>query len=96
VVDLREVGPDGFLVKREVLNLLTIPDPEGISLPGRPGDFGLGDPFRFPFQTIKSVLPLGGSRLLVANDNNFPFSAGRNPGLPDDNELIVVRVPSLR
>lgn len=96
VVDLREVGPDGFLVKREVLNLLAIPDPEGISLPGRPGDFGLGDPFRFPFQTIESVLPLGGSRLLVANDNNFPFSAGRNPGLPDDNELIVVRVPSLR
>lgn len=96
VVDLTEVGPDGFLVKREVLNLLAIPDPDGISLPGRPGDFGLGDPFKFPFQTIESVLPLGGSRLLIANDNNFPFSAGRNPGLPDDNELIIVRVPSLR
>jgi hypothetical protein len=96
VVDLREVGADGFLVKHEVLDLLAIRDPEGISLPARPGDFGLGDPFRFPFQTIESVLPLGGSRLLVANDNNFPFSAGRNAGLPDDNELIVVRVPALR
>jgi hypothetical protein len=24
-----------------------------------------------------------------------PFSNGRNPGLPDDNEAIVIRVPGL-
>jgi hypothetical protein len=26
------------------------------------------------------------------NDNNYPFSAGRNPSFPDDNEAIVLRV----
>jgi hypothetical protein len=29
---------------------------------------------------------------LVINDNNFPFSAGRNPSLPDDNEFIRARL----
>lgn len=95
VVDLKNVGADGFVVKRLVIDLLSIADPGGISLPARPGDIGLGTTFSFPFQTIESVLPLGDNRLLIADDNNFPFSAGRNPGLPDDNELIVVAVPGL-
>jgi hypothetical protein len=41
------------------------------------------------------VLPLDGARLLVVNDNNFPFSAGRNPLLPDYNDFIVVRTGAL-
>jgi hypothetical protein len=96
VLDLRDVGADGFLVKHEALDLLDIPDPDLISLPARPGDFGLGDPFRFPFDTIEDVLPLDAERLLVINDNNYPFSAGRNPSRPDDDEFIVVRTGSLK
>ena len=38
---------------------------------------------------------LGGNRLLFGCDNNFP-NTGRNPGLADDNEFIVVKVPGLR
>jgi hypothetical protein len=95
LVDLREIDDQGFLIKREVLNLLLIRDPQMISLPGQPGDIGLGDPFSFPFQTIESVLPLDeeGSRLLIANDNNYPFSIGRNPDQPDNNEMIIVSLP---
>lgn len=96
LVDLRKVGADGYLVKREILNLLRIADPDEISLPARPGDFGLGEEFSFPFQTIESVLPLDGTRLLIANDNNYPFSAGRNAGRPDDNELIIVRIGAIK
>ena len=44
-----------------------------------------------PFVTIESVLPLDDNRLLVINDNNYPFSTGRNPSRPDDNEFVVVR-----
>jgi hypothetical protein len=94
-LDLREVGSDGFLAKEPVVDLLSIRDPARISLPARPGDIGLGDPFSFPFQTIEDVLPLDGRRLLLINDNNYPFSAGRDPSLPDDNELIVVRSSAL-
>ena len=60
VVDTRH----GALTKRKVLDELNIADPKGISLRGpvRPGDFGLGNPFRMPYQTIEAVLPVGGER----------------------------------
>jgi hypothetical protein len=80
--------------KREVLDLLDIADPALISLPGRPGDFGLGNPFKMPYVTIESVLPVGGDRLAIVNDTNFG-SRGRNPGLPDYSDFIVVDVPAL-
>ncbi|HEY9229529.1 MAG TPA: esterase-like activity of phytase family protein [Gemmatimonadaceae bacterium] len=97
-VDLRRVGADGFLEKRLVLDLLSIADPDGISLPARPGEFGVGNPFSFPLQSVESLEVLDGERLLIANDNNYPFSDGRWTlrNRPDDTELIIVRVPSLR
>ena len=94
-VDLDNTGSDGSLIKREVLNLLSISDPNLISEPSREGDVGLGNPFSFPFQTIESILPLGDGRLLLLNDNNYPLSAGRNPDQPDDTEAIVVRSAAL-
>jgi len=96
VLDLRETDANGFLVKRPVVDLLDIADPDLISLPARPGDFGLGNPFKMPFDTIESVLPLDAERLLVINDNNYPFSAGRNPARPDDTELVIIRTGSLK
>ncbi|MGI9029617.1 MAG: esterase-like activity of phytase family protein [Ilumatobacteraceae bacterium] len=85
VVSLRDVGPAGSLVKRQVLDLGAVPDPDLISLPEiHPGDIGLGNPFR--------VLPR--DRVLVGCDNNFP-NEGRNPNRADDNEFIVVAVPKL-
>jgi hypothetical protein len=94
--DLRKTAPDGTLEKTLVLDLMHIDDPGGISLPGRPGDIGLGSTFSFPYVTIEDVLPLDAERLLVVNDNNFPFSTGRNPALPDYNDFIVVRTDALK
>jgi hypothetical protein len=98
LVDLRRTDPAGFLRKRLVLDLLEIRDPNGISLPARPGEFGVGDPFSFPLQSVESLEVLGGERLLIANDNNYPGSDGRwiARDRPDDTELIVVRAPGLR
>ncbi|MFC5946398.1 hypothetical protein ACFPZ4_33870, partial [Micromonospora harpali] len=53
---------------------------------------GFGETFRFPFQTIEDVVILDDRTLGVLDDNNFPFSAGRTPGKPDDNEFITVRL----
>jgi glycerophosphoryl diester phosphodiesterase len=95
VVDIREVGADGYLVKREVLDLTEIPDPRGVSLPAvHPGDIGLGDPFSVVCQSVEALRPVGGHRVLIGCDNNLPNS-GRNPTLADDNEFVVVRVPDL-
>jgi len=78
------VDADGFLVKHEVANLLEIRDPDNI---GRHGPI-----FRFPFQTIESVIPLNARTIGVLDDNNYPFSNGRVTGQPDPNEFIILRL----
>jgi len=90
VVDARTAA------KREVLDELNIADPDGISLRGpmRRGDFGLGNPFKMPYQTIEAVLPVDKRELAIVNDTNFG-STGRNPSLPDYSDFIRVRVPGL-
>ena len=98
LIDLRHIDAAGFLEKRLVLDLLDVADPHGISLPARPAEFGVGTHFSFPLQSVESLEVLGGERLLIANDNNYPFSDGRWMGRdrPDDTELIIVHVPALR
>jgi glycerophosphoryl diester phosphodiesterase len=96
VVDVRRTDASGFLEKTMVVDLTSIPDPDEVSLPAiHPGDLGLGDPFWVMCESVEAIHLIGGQRLLIGCDNNFPNS-GRNPTLPDDNELIVVRVPGLR
>lgn len=85
LVDLDDLDADGFLVKHEVADLLKLADPHDISGTGT----GV---FSFPFVTIESVIPLSATRIGVLNDNNYPFSSGRTPGQPDDNEFIVIRL----
>jgi hypothetical protein len=96
VTDLDAAGSDGVLPRRTAVDLMRVADPYGVSTPARPGEYGVGDLFSFPLQSVESVLPLGGNRVLVANDNNFPGNDGRIPGRPDDTELIVLDVPGLR
>jgi hypothetical protein len=90
-VNLDRPDSDGFVIKHEVVDLLDLADPAGVSLPADRGDRGLGNPFSFPLRSVESILPLKGNRLMVANDNNYPFDAGRHDGVPDGNEWIIVR-----
>jgi hypothetical protein len=84
---------DGYLGKALLVDLLAIPDPSKI---GGDGDF-----FQLPFYTIESVHVVDARTLLVATDNNFPFSNGRarsrskNRSAPltaDDTEIVLVRL----
>jgi hypothetical protein len=84
VVNLDEIDADGFLIKRKVADLLHIRNPAGLG--------GFGSVFRFPFQTIESVIPLSKVTLGVLNDNNYPSSSARTPGQPDPNEFIIIRL----
>ena len=83
---------DGAVIKRPLADLLFLRDPAAISLPARPGDVGLGDPFALPYQTIEAVLPIGRDRLAIVNDTNFG-SRGRNPDLPDYSDFVVISTP---
>ena len=79
----------GFVAKSLVVDLLYIRNPNHIPAQAN-GGFGLGDPFSFPMQSVETVVPLKGGRLLIANDNNYPGNAARFPGTPDDTEMIVI------
>jgi glycerophosphoryl diester phosphodiesterase len=96
LVDLRKVGSDGFVEKDLAVDLTRIPDPDLVSLPPiHEGDVGLGDPFSVVCESIEAIFVVDGEQLLLGCDNNLP-NKGRNPGLADDNELILVRVPGLK
>ena len=84
LIDRRDQDHDGYADKQLLVNLLAVPDPQGV---GGDGAF-----FRFPFITIESVAILDPHTLVVANDNNYPGSAGRTPGAPDDDEFIKIRL----
>ncbi len=83
--DTRDRDRDGFADKQPLVDLLAIPDPQGLA--GEPGSFAT-----FPFVTIEQLAVVDDHRILVGNDNNFPGSAGRTPGVPDDNEYVLVQV----
>ena len=89
-IDLDSVDASGNLVKEEVADLLNIYDPRDVA-----GDGRANTVFTFPFVTIEDVLVLDNSRLLVINDNNYPGSAGRAFGVPDDDEFVVLNVAPL-
>lgn len=81
------LGKHGETTKSLVVDLLKISDPKGISTGG---GWGTGREFSFGFQSVETLVPLSGGRLLIANDNNYPGNSARNPGTPDDTELIVI------
>lgn len=89
-----ELGAPGTSVGNEVVaDLNDIRDPFPERRVFAPGDIGIGtERFSFPFVTIESVVVLSPTRLLVANDNNFPGGGGRHPASPDDTELIRIRI----
>ncbi len=89
-IDLDDVDAQGMLVKEEVADLMNIYDPRDVA-----GDGRTKTVFTFPFTTIEDLLVLDNNRLLVIDDNNYPGSAGREFGVPDNNEFIVIHVAPL-
>jgi myo-inositol-hexaphosphate 3-phosphohydrolase len=83
-VDLSKKDANGFVAKEEIVDLLNIQDPNDLNQDG-------SSKFTFPFQTIEDVLVLDAKTLLVANDNNYPFSVGRPPAI-DNNEFIILEL----
>ena len=86
LVDLDRADENGVLEKIAYIDLLNIADPDGI---GRGTTDGT---FTFPFVTIEDVDRVDEDTIVVANDNNYPFSVGREAGRADDNEFILLNV----
>ena len=89
-INLKDADADGFVKKVGYIDLLDIKDPNGVAKRGSKDGV-----FKFPFVTIEDVDVVDGEHIVVGNDNNLPYSAGRKPNVQDDNELILLRVPEL-
>ncbi|ABS02802.1 esterase-like activity of phytase family protein [Kineococcus radiotolerans] len=88
LVDTRVTDATGHPRKTQLVNLMAVPDPDGVA-----GELSAASGFlTFPFTTIESVDVTGEHTIVVGNDNNFPFSAGRTPDTPDANEFLTIEV----
>jgi len=83
-VDFTQQDAGGFVEKQEVANLLEIQDPNDLNQDG-------SGTYTMPFQTIEDVLVVDANTILVANDNNYPFSVGRPPAI-DNNEIVLLEL----
>lgn len=92
LVDTASIDADGFIRRIGHINLLDIADPDGKALDGMKPAEG---PFTFPFITIEDVARVDENHIMVANDNNLPFSGGREIGRAANNEFILLSVPEL-
>ncbi|MDJ0387795.1 esterase-like activity of phytase family protein [Roseomonas sp. E05] len=96
LLDLGEPDAEGFVRKLAHVDLLDIRDPEGLAR--QRGDRAAEAPrerFAFPFVTIENVARVDEEHIILGNDNNLPFSAGRHLAHADDNEMILLHVPGL-
>lgn len=89
-ISLKDADADGFVRKIGYVDLLDIQDPKGLARVG-----GKDGRFSFPFVTIEDVDVVDAEHIVVANDNNLPYSSGRRLGRNDDNEFILLHVPAL-
>ncbi len=81
-IDFSQKDANGFFAKEEMVDLLNIADPQDFNKDG-------STTYRMPFVTIENVLVIDDRTILVANDNNYPFSIGR-PGAIDNNEIVIL------
>ena len=91
LVDTAGLDAEGFIRRIGHINLLAIADPDGKAPEGLATD----GTFAFPFFTIEDVARVDDTHILVANDNNLPFSGGREIGKAADSEFILLSVPEL-
>ena len=92
LIDTAQTDADGTLRRIGQIDLLAIADPEGRARPGTAREDGT---LAFPFFTIEDVARVDDTHILVANDNNLPYSGGREIGRAADNEFILLSVPEL-
>ena len=84
-VELSEENVGAAVRKIGYIDLLAIEDPQSVARQG-----GLDGRYDMPFLTIENVDKVDDDHLVVGNDNNFPYSAGRALDRADDNEFVLL------
>lgn len=89
-IEMTDENAGSVVRKIGYIDLLNISDPDNKKRQG--GGEGFYD---MPFVTIENVDVVDDSHIVVGNDNNLPFSAGRALDKADDNEFVLLEVGDL-
>lgn len=95
LIDTATRDAEGFVRRIGHIDLMDIADPQGLSRIATAASRDLSGKMTFPFFTIENVMQADATHILVANDNNLPFSSGRALDRAADNEFILLSVPEL-
>jgi hypothetical protein len=90
LIDMAQVNDAGLVKKVAYVDLLNVADPKGVAKVGT-----VDGRFTFPFVTIENVDVVDERHIVVANDNNLPFSSGRSPNTADATEFVLLEVGDL-
>ena len=93
LIDTADVDAEGYVRRIGQIDLMNIADPEGKARIETDG--GEAGRFSLPFFTIEDVMRVNETHIMVAVDNNLPFSSGRKLDAAADNEVVLLSVPEL-
>ncbi|PXW92357.1 hypothetical protein C7444_12531 [Sphaerotilus hippei] len=89
-IDLSQTDAQGFVRKVAYVDLTRIANPKRLAQAG-PNEAV----FVLPHLGPEGLTVVDRRHVVLVNDNNFPFSSGRQIGKPDDNELTLLDIGAL-
>lgn len=89
-IDFAQADADGFVKKVAYIDLTKIANPKRLAKVG-PNE----EVFVLPHLGPEGLTVVDARHIVVVNDNNFPYSSGRQIGKPDDNELTLLDIGAL-
>ncbi len=95
LIDTADLDAEGFARRIGRIDLMDVADPDGRARLETVAARDLTGRFTMPFFTIENVMRWDDAHILVATDNNLPFSSGRRLDAAMDNEFVLLRTPEL-
>jgi hypothetical protein len=95
LIDTATVDAEGFVRRIGHIDLMAIADPDGKARLETAAARDLTGTFTLPFFTIENVMAVSDTQIIVAVDNNLPFSSGRALDRAADTEFVLLDVPEL-
>lgn len=89
-IDLAAADAEGFVRKVAFIDLTKIANPKRLAKLG-PNE----ESFVLPHLGPEGLTIVDATHIVTVNDNNFPYSSGRQIGKPDDDEITLLNIKAL-
>ncbi|MEO0680870.1 MAG: esterase-like activity of phytase family protein [Pseudomonadota bacterium] len=95
LIDTADLDADGVARRIGHVDLMNIEDPDGLARLETAAARDMTGLYTLPFVTIEDVMRMDDDHILVAVDNNLPFSSGRRLDRAMDNEFVLLNVAEM-